>query len=217
MYTVNDDVYAELKNEINAGNEKLLKKLNNREKEDDNSNFLNSVEFIKISFSTNLLDDLEFLMLLSGNDIFKVRHANSIIRTMLEQTIEFIYLLKRPEKIVAYLGSNIEVPNDSIEIDDDTNLVDAMSQFGQRRYDEGKKNIFLMATDIDEIEGKKDRLALYEIYRILSENDHNAYFQSILDEIDILENGEQLIALEEVQVTYIMLIINAFMSAYRRS
>lgn len=215
MYTIIEAIYQELNNEINVKNKKLLEILKEKIEKADCTSILSTVEFIKISFSSNLLEDLELLMQLNGDEIFKIRHANSVIRTMLEQTIECIYLLKNPEQITTYLGDNIELSNDDVEIDDETNLIKSLLQFGQRRFVGGRKSVSSMALDINEKESKEDRLSLYEIYRLLSERDHNSLFESILDDIGMIEYNLKPIALEEIQVMYIMTIVDVFMIAYR--
>ena len=77
----------ELKIIIEDKNKKLYAKLKG-------DSILDTTEYVKILFSENILEDIEFLSSLNGKTIFKVRHANAVIRNMLEQTIEFMYLLK---------------------------------------------------------------------------------------------------------------------------
>lgn len=203
MYMIKAEIFNELKKEIMDKNKIFFATFNEKKQ------MLNTIEFIKIVFSETLLEDLDFLMTLSGEEIFKVRHANVIIRDLLEQTIEFIYLSKNPELVSDYMGENLEL--DEVE----TDLVEARVQFGKKRYKIGRKSISKMAEDINEKLHKEDRLSLYEIYRILSEDAHNSYYQSILDDIEQLETKEIDSALTEEHLTYLMLIIDAFMKSYR--
>ena len=46
-----------------------------------------------------LLEDINFLTTLSGEEIFKPRYAYMVLRDMVEQVIEFIYLMKHPDLI----------------------------------------------------------------------------------------------------------------------
>ena len=101
-FHITDDFFESLENEISSTNQQLF---NTMKGKDD---FLYSVEFIKIAFSENLLDDIEFLNTLSGQPLFKARHANIILRDMLEQVIEFIYLMKHTELITEYMGVNVD-------------------------------------------------------------------------------------------------------------
>ena len=84
-YQIKNEIYKALEEEISMTNQQLLKSLQGKEE------ILNTVEFIKISFSESLLEDIEFLNNLSGNPIFKIRHAYMVLRDMLEQVIEFIF------------------------------------------------------------------------------------------------------------------------------
>lgn len=203
MYTIKDEIFNELKKEIEDKNKIFFATLKEKKQ------ILNTIEFIKIAFSETLLEDLDFLMTISGEEMFKVRHANVIVRDLLEQTIEFIYLTKHPELISDYMGENLDLN------EDETDLVEARMQFGKKRYTDGRKSISKMAEDINEKTHKEDRLSLYEIYRILSEDAHNSYYQSILDDIEQLETKASDSALTQEQMTYLMLIIDAFMKAYR--
>ncbi|MTI86127.1 MAG: hypothetical protein FH756_20095 [Firmicutes bacterium] len=202
---IKEDILTSLEKEIQEINWILLQKLK-KEK-----SILNTFEFIKISFSTNLLEDINFLNMLSGKDIFKIRHANIIIRDLLEQVIEFIYIAKNPETINDYMGTNINID----ELDSQSNLVKGLLNFGKKRYTNGRKSISKMADDINQKINTDENLSLYDMYRILSEQCHNSYFNAILDEVGECETGESDRALTEEQVTYIVLIINHFLKAYR--
>lgn len=91
-YKIKTDVLESLYDEVSTINQKLLNSL--KEKED----IICTEEFVKICFSSNIIEDTEFLNKLSGNLLFKARHANMIIRDMIEQVIEFIYLMKKSSK-----------------------------------------------------------------------------------------------------------------------
>ncbi len=205
FFNINEDVLSSMEKEIQENNQFLLQKLEN------GVNTLGTIEFIKIAFSENLLDDIKFLNELSGKDIFKIRHASIIIRDLLEQVIEFIFLMKNPEVIDDYIGSNINID----EIDSQRNPVDGLSYFGKKRYKTDRKSISQMADDINQKNTTNNRLSLYDIYRILSEQCHNSYFNSILDDVGEVETGERDHALTEDQATYIIIIIDEFLKAYR--
>lgn len=139
------------------------------------------------------------------------RYANMIIRDVLEQVIEFIYLLKHTDLIEQFFGANINTGDL-----DEENLIDEYLQFGGKRYNGGRKRVFQMASSINENASVDNTLSLYDIYRILSEQCHNSYFLSTLDDIEEIETNKKAFALTEEQLTYLMIIISRFMEAYRK-
>lgn len=201
---IKDDLFKSLEKEITSGNQQLLNTLRGK------SQILYSVEHIKISFSENLLDDVYFLINLSGQPFFKARHANLILRDMLEQVIEFIYLMKHPELIKDYLGDNIDI--DKLNFQDS---ISAMHELGSKRFPKGRTSVSKMAQDIGEKGTFQDRLSLYKIYEILSEECHNSYFFAAMDDIEIIETKEQISALTENQYMYMITILDCFMEKYR--
>ena len=58
--------------EIHVGNESLLMILKNK----NDNNILSSKEFLKISHSTSMLDDIEFLLNLNVTGYFRIRVAS---------------------------------------------------------------------------------------------------------------------------------------------
>jgi hypothetical protein len=171
---------------------------------------LNSIESLKISFSNKLLEDIELLDTLSGNNIFKIRHADLIIRNMFEQVIEFKYMIENPDATNEFLGDNINLKE--IEANDDP--VDALLEFGQRRYSTHHKYISLMAQKITQNDTSGDGLPLYELYRILSEQCHNSYYMSEMDDIEECETMEETIALTNNHINFIKVIICCFLESY---
>ena len=81
---IKSDILENLKQEISNINKTLLSKIKKQ------TDFLYSTEFIKITYSENLIEDIDFFNEMSGSPNFKVRYANMIIRDVLEQVIEFI-------------------------------------------------------------------------------------------------------------------------------
>ena len=73
-----------------------------------------------------------------------------------------------------------------------------------------------MARDIGEKNLSERQPALYDIYQLLSEECHNSYFFSNLDNLSETENGEEKLALTEEQAQYLMIIIERFMDVYRQ-
>lgn len=203
-YQIKNEIYKALEEEISMTNQQLLKSLQGKEE------ILNTVEFIKISFSGSLLEDIEFLNSLSGNPIFKIRHAYMVLRDMLEQVIEFIFLMKHPDMIPDYLGLNID---DNSEKSFDP--IKEIHKIGSKRFKDGRKSVSAMAKDIGEKESSLNRMTLYDMYQLLSEACHNSYFFAGLDVIETVETGKEFVALSEAQVQHLMIIIGSFMETYR--
>ena len=153
------------------------------------------------SEAKNLLQDLQ-----SRNERMFL-----LIRDVLEQVIEFIYLLKHTDLIEQFFGANINTGDL-----DEENLIDEYLHFGGKRYNGGRKRVFQMASSINENASVDNTLSLYDIYRILSEQCHNSYFLSTLDDIEEIETNKKAVALTEEQLTYLMIIISRFMEAYRK-
>lgn len=193
---IKDELYKCLEEEITSRNQQLFNALRGK------SQLLCTVEHIKISFSENLLDDVYFLITLSGQPFFKVRHANFILRDMLEQVIEFIYLMKHPELIKDYLGDSINT--DKLNSQDPIN---AMHALGSKRFRNGRTSVSKMAGDIGEKRTFQDRLSLYKMYELLSEECHNSYFFAVMDDIDSIETKKEVTALTDNQYTDMITIL----------
>lgn len=204
-YQIKAEVYTALINEISTTNQQLLNSLKAK------TNVINSVEFTKISFSESLLEDVEFLNKLSGNSLFKIRHAHIIMRDMLEQVIEFIYLMKHPDKISEYFGSNIDTEKLLKH-----KPIKGIHKLGNERYTNNRKSVSEMARDINEKNTTSNRPALYDMYQLLSEECHNSYFFAHFDDIEELEYGEDILALSEEQAQNIVIILERFMETYRK-
>lgn len=134
-----------------------------------------------------------------------------ILRDMVEQVIEFIYLMKHPDLIAEFMGDKI----DNSKITANT-PVKSTHRLGNERYSGGRKSVSEMARDIGEKNLSERQPALYDIYQLLSEECHNSYFFSNLDNLSETENGEEKLALTEEQAQYLMIIIERFMDVYRK-
>lgn len=204
-FQITDNFFEGLENEISSINQQLL---NSMKGKDD---VLCSVEFIKIAFSENLLDDVDFLNKSSGQSIFKARHANIILRDMLEQVIEFIYLMKHTELITDYMGFNVDTTRLTTH-----NPIKGIHKLGGKRFSGGRKSVSEMAQDINEKRSSQNDISLYELYQLLSEECHNSYFFTNLDDVEEVETGKKTLALTEEQDQYIVIIVGRFMETYRQ-
>ena len=63
--------------------------------------------WVKMIFIKHFTEDVFFLSDHSEDETFSRRNGNLIIRNMLEQLIEFLYLLKNPHHAGEYLGLTI--------------------------------------------------------------------------------------------------------------
>lgn len=194
----------EVEESIQTKNNDLIEIFKNEEKS------LNSPEWIKIVFSSNLLEDINFLEAMSSQEFFKCRYADLIIRNLSEQVIEFIYLMENPEKIQDYIGEHANVPENPAEIMTE-NIVENFRLLGSRRYSNGRLSVSKMADEINEKTSVDGELSLYDIYILLSEECHNSYFFSILDDLD---SENQPLAMTDTQDTYLTIIIGRFLECY---
>lgn len=205
-YEIKPDILESLCGEIVSINKRLIDGVI-----ESGINILFSKEYIKFTFSNNLLEDINFLTELSGEEIFKPRHANMILRDMVEQVIEFIYLMKNPKLICEFMGDKI----DNSKLLDST-PIKSTHKLGSERYTGGRKTVSEMARNIGEKSPSKNPPALYDVYQLLSENCHNSYFFSNLDKLGESEGREEKLALTEEQAQYLMIIIGRFMEVYRQ-
>lgn len=204
-FHITDDFFESLENEISSLNQQLFNSLKGKD------NFLCSVEFIKITFSENLLNDVKFLNTLSGEPLFKARYANIILRDMLEQVIEFIFLMKHKELLPDYMGFNVDTSKLTTH-----NPIKVIHELGRKRYSGGRKSVSEMADDINEKKSFQNGTSLYELYELLSEESHNSYFFANMDGIEQVATGEKVLALTEDQAHYLVLIVAYFMKVYRQ-
>lgn len=203
-YEIKTDVLESLYNEISTISQKLLDSL--KEKEE----IICTEEFVKICFSSNIIEDTKFLNELSGNPLFKARHANMIIRDMIEQVIEFIYLMKNKNTIPDYMGMN--TTNNALS---SQNIIKEFHKLAGGRFSDGRKSVSEMAQDIGEKNSSPNHRALYEMYQLLSEECHNSYFFSYLDSVGDIETGKETVALTEEQAQNLLIVIDRFMETFR--
>ena len=139
--------------------------------------------WVKMNFIKHFTEDVVFLNDHSEDTTFSRRNGNLIIRNMLEQLIEFLYLLKNPHHAEEYLGQTINFE----ELNRKQSLVKKEELFGEKRYNKDGKfrpSVSEMAQDIGEKNSKNQNLTLYKLYQILSEQCHNSYFSSLIDDVN---------------------------------
>lgn len=144
------------------------------EKTEYSTEILGTPEFLKELFSECLSRDLDFFQEVNG--LKETRYASILVRMMLEQVIEFLYLMQDTKRIQGQYF-NLKDSSDSIferETDPMINLKNVVHILGKGRYPNERKNIYEMTKEIGEV--GKEMLCLYNIYVYLSEKTHNAYF-----------------------------------------
>lgn len=139
--------------------------------------------WVKMNFIKHFTEDVFFLNDHSEDTTFSRRNGNLIIRNMLEQLIEFLYLLKNPHHAEEYLGLTINFD----ELNRKQSLVKKEELFGEKRYNKDGKSrpsVSEMTQDIGEKSSNNQNLTLYRLYQILSEQCHNSYFSSLIDDVN---------------------------------
>lgn len=209
------DIMQAFEDKIHDTNMALLDEIKKEE------NLLSSVQNIKISFSEKILEDLVFLVSVEKNVSYKKRYGNILLRSISEQIIECIYLLKHPEEIDGYLGMDINLDSlNSIIMKNESknSILLRKKKLGELRYKTGgRKCVKRMADAIKESssEGENARLSLYDIYQILSDKMHNAYYKSILDEVAQIEKpAEYSERFDFFQIMLLNMMLEAFWEAY---
>lgn len=150
----------------------------------------------------------------SEDDTFSQRYGNLIIRDMLEQLIEFLYILKNPHLAKQYLGLTINFE----EINKKQSVVKKEELFGGKRYNRGmdyRPSVADMAAAIGEKISGNGNLTLYKLYKILSERCHNAYFSSLLDDVNKVHHSIPTGGLSDGQTKDVLIMISIVLSEFK--
>lgn len=164
-----------------------------------------SEQFFKITYASMLCEDINFFQMTKENSFITKRHAECVLRNLVEQVIEFKYLIRNPAEREVF-GGNSDCTSTG-------NFVEDLCQLGSGRFKEGRKSVSQMAKDINEKYDTDEKLSLYSIYRILSEQSHNASFHEILDNVGIVEDQKEKGFLEKNRL-YLILLLDSFMETY---
>lgn len=197
------DLVNKFEEHISKVNRLRIEKL----KEKNNSNIIATKENLSALVSTGILEDLNTIIVLSAIPT-QERYIDYIIRGLVEQVIEYKYLIRHDNLIEEYFGSKIREEETK---KDRFNSVEELGKFGCERYLGGRKSVSAMTKDIKEKYFNKGTLSLYEIYIITSEQIHNSYFNAYLDMFDNDDNRE---VFTEFQLTLVYTIINKFLKTY---
>lgn len=175
-----------------------------------------NVHWIKANFIKHFTADVFFLNDHSEDRTFSHRNGNLIIRNMLEQLIEFLYLLKNPHRIEEYLGFTVDLGN----FDNNQSLIEKAKFLGEQRYNKepiknrrhGKEqnirpSVYEMAENIGEVRSPEGTLNLYGLYQLLSDECHNSYFSALLADIHRVHHSTQTCGLRKTQLITVMIMI----------
>ena len=158
---------------------------------------------LRMNFIKKFSDDVLFLDDLSGNKDFYHRYAYLIMRNMLEQLIEFLYVQKNRCLIDEYLGLKIDLE----ALREKRTPVEGERRLGKARYENRRPSIVDMAKGIDEYEASGMRATLYDVYSILSERAHNSYFGSLLDDFVSAKFNVPNIGLDRGQISVLNVML----------
>ena len=162
--------------------------------------------WVKTNFIKHFTEDVFFLNDHSEDLTFSRRYGNLIIRDMLEQLIEFLYLLKNPHRAEEYLGFTVDLD----KVCGKQSLLRKAELLGEKRYNkesDGRPSVSEMAQAIGEKSSGNRNLTLYKLYQLLSDMCHNSYFSSLLDDVHKVHYSTPNGGLNESQVNDVMIMI----------
>ena len=175
-----------------------------------------NIRWVKANFIKHFTEDVFFLNDHSEDRTFSHRNGNLIIRNMLEQLIEFLYLLKNPHRAEEYLGFTVDLKN----FDNNQSLIEKAKFLGEKRYNKepvksrrhGKEQkvrpaVSEMAEDIDEKHCPEGTLNLYMLYQLLSDECHNSYFSALLADVHKVHHSTPTHGLSKKQLNNVMIMI----------
>lgn len=165
---------------------------------------------VKMNFIKQFAEDVYFLNDYSEHEHFSRRYGNLIIRDMLEQLIEFLYLQKHPDLADEYLGLKVDFD----ALGRKTSIVEKEKLFGDKRYLNVRPPVWEMAKEIGEKSAGEGKLTLYKLYQILSEHCHNSYFSAFLDDINKSCLGVSAYGLSDSQVNDLHIMILYVLEEY---
>ena len=165
---------------------------------------------VKRNFIKQFAEDVYFLNDYSEHEHFSRRYGNLIIRDMLEQLIEFLYLQKHPDLAGEYLGLKVDFD----ALGRKTSIVEKEKLFGDKRYLNVRPPVWEMAKEIGEKSAGEGKLTLYKLYQILSEHCYNSYFSAFLDDINKSSLGLSAHGLSDSQVNDLNIMILYVLEEY---
>lgn len=172
-----------------------------------------SRENYSIQVSYNVMEDIKTIFCLK-KEKFENRYVDMIIRNMCEQIIEYIFNMNNFKCLKNYFGVDLALEDD---MKSESNSFEVLKNMGQKRFEKNKrKSVKYMAKSIGENEELEDRLSLYQIYSLESEEVHNSYFGSFIDLVDIVEeeHDENQYLQDKLHYIMICIIVMLFVETY---
>ena len=166
---------------------------------------------LKMHFIKDFSDDVIFINKLCEREDFYHRYGYLLIRNMVEQLIEFLYVLTNTHLVDEYLGLKIDL--DSLK--EKHTPVEGERKFGKLRYLNKRPSIYDMAEDIGERMAQGGAFSLYDAYCVLSEKCHNSYFDSLLAEFNKVGLNKPTTGLNDEQILLLNAIIACVLIEYK--
>lgn len=133
-----------------------------------------------------------------------------IMRNMLEQLIEFLYVKKNPYLVDEYLGLKIDLN----ALQQKHTPVEGERRFGKERYVDNRLSIAKMTENIGERNTTNGALSLYDVYCILSEKCHNSYFDPLLKDFNAASFNVPIVGLNDEQITLLYAMVAIVLAEY---
>ncbi|MBZ9692371.1 hypothetical protein [Clostridium sp. M14] len=142
---------------------------------------LDKVSFATSIFINYILDDVEFVEKIKPN-IENTRYIYSILRVTVEQVIIYKFLMRENVNNQSlcedYLGANINLEDIEGQAGDDFELLKLLIGKRTQLY----RNIFKQMAE--KFEDVNNETSLFRLYSMMADHVHNAYYESILSEVN---------------------------------
>lgn len=161
------------------------------------SEIISTKHILTLKYIELMIENISYVEeLLKSDKPFKF--AVNALRSIIEEIIEYIYLMDNDSKIREFFGSEIDFDRISKNLVLNKKVAKihkSISMCASNRFKGGRPKVEEMARDINEVSctrgsknsnliDKYNQQSLYEIYKILSENDHNSAYLLGTDKYD---------------------------------
>lgn len=204
-------------------------KLNERLKIKNNSDIVSTPEFYSIKISENLVEDANTIHFLRTNN-FSNRYVDSIIKSMAEQVIEYKYIINKyivyeeHEALNMYFGKYIPIHTATEEEDKNINrdisireLLEKMEKNNGERYENNARmSLGFMDDENKEIDNQNVYISLYDIFRYEEKMEHDAYFNSIVEKDNLLQDKIEPGLKKDLASMFLDCIFKSFLKTYNQ-
>ena len=115
--------------------------------------------------------------------------------------------MKHSELLLEYFGKKVN------EEWSGKNLFVGLKRLGEKRFLEGR-NISKMSLDIGEKVSDEHKIALYDIFSIKAEQEHNSYFCHLMDVMCDAKDKEE--TAKEMDSMLLIHVLSAFIKVYNK-